>query len=66
MEKSVRMKKTEIIRRGLKRDLEKVRRRELCHLSPVSAIILFFVLVLNLILLLIVSNCVSKKIKRLK
>ena len=64
--KKVRMKKIEMRKRGPKMVLEKVRRRELCYLPPISVMVLFFVLVLNFILFLVVSNCVSKKIKRLK
>jgi len=56
-------KKMEIMRKGLKRDLEKVK-RELHCLPSISAMVLF--LVLNFILFLVVSNCVSKKIKKLK
>lgn len=56
-------KKMEMMRKGLKRDLEKIKRRLHCLLS-VSAMVLF--LVLNFILFLVVSNCVSKKIKKLK
>jgi len=50
-------KKKETMRRDLKRDLEKIRRRRLYHLPPVSVIVLFFVLVLNFILFLIVLYC---------
>jgi len=63
----VRMKKMEMKKRGLRMALEKVRRRKLYCLSPVSIIVLIF-LILNFEfhLFLVVSNCVSNKIKRLK
>ena len=54
----------EIRKRGLKMAQGKVRRRGLCCLPPISVIVLFFVLVLNFILFLVVSNYMSKKIKR--
>jgi len=56
-------KKMEMMRKGLKRDLKKVK-RELYCLPSVSAMVLS--LFLNFILFLVVSNCVSKKIKKLK
>ena len=62
----MRIKKIETRKRGLRMALGKVRRRELYCLSPISIIVLFFVLVLNFILFLVMSNCVGKKIKRLK
>ena len=37
----MRLKKTEIMRRGLRIALEKVRRRELRHLPPISIVVLF-------------------------
>ena len=55
-----------MMRKGLRIASEKVRRRELHYLPSVRVMILFFVLVLNFILFLVVSNCVSKKFKRLK
>ena len=63
----VRMKKMEMKKRGLRIASEKVRRRKLYCLSPVSIIVLIF-LILNFEfhLFLVVSNCVSNKIKRLK
>jgi len=66
IERRVKMKKTEIRKRGPRIVLEKVRRRELHYLPPISTIVLFFVFVLFFILFLVVFNCVSKKIKRLK
>ena len=62
----MRIKKTKMRKRGLRMALEKVRRKRLYYLSPVSIIFLFFVLVLNFILFLVVFNCMSKKIKRSK
>ena len=66
IESRVRMKKIKTRKRCLRMALEKVRKKGLYYLSSVSIIILFFVLVLNFILFLVMSNCVSKKIKRLK
>jgi len=39
--KKVRLKKTEMTRRGLKMAPEKVRRRGLYHLPPISIVVLF-------------------------
>jgi len=60
-------KKTEMMRRGLKKDLKKVRRRlrrEPHCLSPASVVILSFITLG--IFLAWLSNCVSKKIKKQK
>ena len=53
----------EIMRRGLKMAPGEVRKSGLHCLSPVSIIVLLFILDLNFILYLVVSNCISKKSK---
>jgi len=60
-------KKMEIIRRGLKRNLEKVKRRlrrELYCLPLTSIVVLLFITLR--ISLAWLTNCVSKEIKRQK
>ena len=63
----VRIKKMEMKKKGLRMASKKVRRRKLYCLSSVSIIVVIF-LILNFEfhLFLVVSNCVSNKIKRLK